>query len=70
VKYAVVFEQGPAGVGATVPDLPGCFAVGATMSEAREHVAEAIEFHIRCLRDAGDPVPEPSHHAEDVEVAA
>jgi predicted RNase H-like HicB family nuclease len=53
-----------------VPDLPGCFAVGATMSEARKLAAEAIEFHIRCLREAGDPVPEPSHHAEDVEVAA
>ena len=70
MKYAVVFEQGPTSVGATVPDLPGCFAVGASMNEARELVAEAIEFHIRCLREAGDPVPEPSHHAEDVEVAA
>ena len=69
MKYAVVFEQGPASVGAIVPDLPGCFAIGPNMNETRKMVAEAIEFHIRCLIDAGDAVPEPSHHAEDVEVA-
>lgn len=70
MTYAVVFEQGPSSVGATVPDLPGCFAVGTTMAEARTLVAEAIEFHIRCLKESGDPIPEPSHHAEDVVVAA
>jgi predicted RNase H-like HicB family nuclease len=70
MKYAVMFQLGPAGVGAIVPDLSGCFAVAPNMTEARKLVAEAIEFHIRCLREAGDTVPEPSHHAEDVEVAA
>ena len=70
MKYTVVFEQGPTSVGAVVPDLPGCFAVGPDMSETRRLVAEAIELHIRWLKEAGDPVPEPSHHAEDVEVAA
>jgi predicted RNase H-like HicB family nuclease len=70
MKYAVVFEQGPTSVGAIVPDLPGCFAIGADVEEARRLVAEAIEFHIRCLREAGDLIPAPSHHAEDVEVAA
>lgn len=53
-----------------MPDLPGCFVIGPNMKETRKLVAEAIEFHIRCLRDAGDTVPEPSHHAEDIEVAA
>ena len=70
MKYAVVFEQGPNSVGATVPDLPGCFAVGPNVEETRKLVAEAIEFHIRCLRESGDSIPQPSHHAEDVEVSA
>jgi predicted RNase H-like HicB family nuclease len=70
MKYAVVFEKGPNSVGATVPDLPGCFAIGRNVEETRRLVTEAIEFHIRCLRESGDPVPTPSHHAEDVEVAA
>jgi len=46
MKYAVVFEQGPSSVGATVPDLPGCVAVGETLDEARTLITEAIEFHI------------------------
>ena len=50
MKYAVVFEQGPTSVGAMVPDLPGCFAVAPNMTEARTMVADAIEFHIRCLK--------------------
>ena len=70
MKYAVVLEQGPTSVGATVPDLPSCFAIAPNMNKARKPVAEAIEFHIRCLRKAGDAVPEPLHHVEDIEVAA
>jgi predicted RNase H-like HicB family nuclease len=70
MRYAVIFEHGPTSVGATVPDVPGCFAVGADMAETRRLAAEAIEFHIRCLKEAGDLIPEPSHHAEDVDVAA
>jgi predicted RNase H-like HicB family nuclease len=69
MKYAVIFEKGLTCVGAVVPDLPGCFAIGSDMAEAKKLVAEAIEFHIRCLKAAGDPIPEPSHHAEDVEGA-
>ncbi len=30
---AVLIELGPTSVGATVPDLPGCFAVGRTREE-------------------------------------
>ncbi len=70
MKYAVIFEQGRASVGASVPDLPGCIAVGDTLDEARRLIAEAIAFHILGLRSDGDPVPEPSYHAEDVFVAA
>ena len=70
MKYAVVFEQGPTSVGAMAPDLRGCFAIAPDMSEARKMAAEAIEFHIRCLREADGELPEPSHHAEDVKVAA
>jgi predicted RNase H-like HicB family nuclease len=70
MKDAVVFEQGPSSVGATVPDLPGCVAVAGSMDEARALIAEAIEFHIEGMKLHGEQVPEPSHHAEDVEVAA
>lgn len=70
MKYAVIFEQGPTSVGASVPDLPGCIAVGDTLDEARQLIAEAIAFHIEGLRLDGDVIPEPAYHAEDVLVAA
>ena len=69
MKYAVIFEQGPSSVGATVPDLPGCVAVGKTMEEARTLIAEAIEFHIDGMRLHGEIVPEPVSLVEMLEVA-
>jgi predicted RNase H-like HicB family nuclease len=68
VKYPVVYEEGPTSFGASVPDLPGCYAVGQSLEEARALIAEAIAAHIRLLRAEGDPVPKPSV-LELVEVA-
>jgi predicted RNase H-like HicB family nuclease len=70
MKYAVIFEQGLTRVGVTVLDLPGCFAVAPNLAEARTLIAEAIAFHIESLREDGMPVPKPTTHAEDVNVAA
>lgn len=70
MKYVVVFEQGTTSVGVTVPDLPGCFAVAPDLAAARTLIAEAITFHIDCLREDGLPVPPPTLHAEDISVAA
>jgi len=56
-------------VGATVPDLPGCVAVGETLDEARTLITEAIEFHIEGMLLHGESVPEPTTLAELVEVS-
>ena len=60
MKYVVIFEKGENSYGASVPDLPGCIAIGATMEEVKELIAEAIKFHIEGLREDGDIVPLPS----------
>ena len=60
MEYVVIFEKGNNSYGASVPDLPGCIAVGETMEEVRELIAEAIEFHIEGLREDGDAIPLPS----------
>lgn len=67
-RYAVVIEKGETSYGAYVPDLPGCVAVGETVDEVTTLIREAIEFHIEGLRDAGQPVPEPTTRLEYVEV--
>jgi predicted RNase H-like HicB family nuclease len=70
MRYAVVIEQGETGFGAYASDLPGCAAAGATRDEVVRLIQEAIEFHIEGLKEAGDPIPEPTSSIEFVEVAA
>ncbi len=43
-----------------VPDLPGCFAHGATPAEALAMSETAITAWMDVARQHGDPVPEPS----------
>ncbi len=68
MKYAVVIERGPSSFGATVPDLPGCVAVGATRDEVAALIEEAIEEHIAVLRDQGMAVPAPSTEVLRVDI--
>ena len=68
-EYAVVFEQGESNLGAWVPDLPGCVAVGDTMEEVEREIRGAIEFHIESLRMHNEPVPPPVSRAAMVPVS-
>jgi predicted RNase H-like HicB family nuclease len=67
-RYAVVIEKAPGNYSAYVPDLPGCVATGMTIEETEREIREAIEFHIEGLRDAGEPIPEPTSQMAYVEV--
>jgi predicted RNase H-like HicB family nuclease len=67
-RYAVVIEKAPGNYSAYVPDLPGCVATGATVEEVEREIREAIEFHLEGLRDAGQPIPEPTSQTAYVEV--
>lgn len=70
MRYAVVIECAGANFSAYVPDLPGCVATGASLSEAESAIREAIVFHLDGLREDGVPIPTPSSKVEYVEVAA
>ena len=68
MKYVVIYERAPHNYSAYAPDLPGCVATGGTLAETEAMMREAIAFHIEGLREAGDPVPEPSTRAGMIEV--
>lgn len=70
MRYAIVIEQAEGNFSAYVPDLPGCVATGATVSELEAQIREAIEFHLEGLREDGLAVPAPSSQVEYVEIAA
>lgn len=65
MNYPVVIhhEDGTA-YGVTVPDIPGCFSAGDTVSEALTNTKEAIEGHLQLLAEDGEVAPS----ASDVDV--
>ncbi len=70
VRYAIVIEKAESNYAAYVPDLPGCVATGQTMEETEQLLREALELHLRGMREDGLPIPEPLSHVEYVEVLA
>ena len=70
MKYVVLYEQGPTSFGASVPDLPGCVAVGRTRADVERLIREAISLHIAALRADGQDVPEPQTEAGVVDIKA
>jgi predicted RNase H-like HicB family nuclease len=58
-KYAIVIEQGENNFSAYVPDLPGCITTGRTIEEIERNIREAVELHLKVLREDGEPIPEP-----------
>lgn len=67
-RYAVIFEQAESNWAAYVPDLPGCITTGKTLEETEQNIREAIEGHLKTLREFGDPVPRPTSVAKDIEI--
>jgi len=68
MEYVVIIEQGETSVGAYVPDLPGCVAVGESREEVLELIREAIELHIESMRESGEAIPEPHSFVEKIAV--
>jgi len=69
MRYAMIIEQGERNYSAYLPDLPGCIATGKTIEELKQRMSEAIELHLRGMREDWLPIPEPTSLAEYVEAA-
>lgn len=57
MTYSVIFERGLTSVGAYVPDLPGCVAVGDTLEEAQTLITDAMQMHLDGMREDGEVLP-------------
>jgi predicted RNase H-like HicB family nuclease len=68
MRYAVIFEKAAYNWAAYVPDLPGCVTTGKTLEDTRRLIVEAIQFHMEGMRLHGEPVPEPSTRAEEIQI--
>lgn len=63
-QYLVVLEKSEDNFSAYLPDLTGCVVTAETREETLLLMSEAIDLHIRGLREDGLPIPEPSTSAE------
>jgi predicted RNase H-like HicB family nuclease len=70
MRYAIVIEKAENNYAAYVPDLLGCVATGKTIEETEQQIREAIEIHLRGVREDGLQIPGPSSQVECIEVAA
>jgi predicted RNase H-like HicB family nuclease len=69
-RFLIVVERANQNSSAYCPDLPGCVATGATIEETRARMHEAIDLHIKGLKEDHQPIPEPSATAAYIEVAS
>ena len=70
MRYAIVIEKAENDYAAHLPDLPGCVATGQTIQETEQQIREAIDLHLRGMREDRMPIPEPSSSVDYVEIAA
>jgi predicted RNase H-like HicB family nuclease len=57
-RFLIVIEKAANNFSAYSPDLPGCIATGATREETEKNMYEAIEIHLRGLREDNLSIPE------------
>jgi predicted RNase H-like HicB family nuclease len=67
-RFLIVIEKANGNYSAYSPDLSGCVATGATREEAEQNMHQAVEMHIKGLREDGLPVPESTSFAEYVAI--
>ena len=61
-RFLIVVERANHNFSAYSPDLPGCVATGSTIEETRSRMHEAIDLHIKGLKEDRLPIPEyPGH---------
>jgi predicted RNase H-like HicB family nuclease len=68
MRYAVVYEKTETGYCAYVPDLPGCITTGRSLEETEANMREAITGHLAAMEADGDPIPEPTTVAGNIDL--
>lgn len=68
-KYAIVIEKAERNFCAYIPDVPGCIATGSTVEEVRTKLTQGLATHLALMREAGEPIPQPTALGDFVEVS-
>ena len=55
--FLIVIEKADGNYSAYAPELPGCVATGTTREETEQNMYEAIDLHLKGLREDNLPIP-------------
>ena len=66
--FLAVIEKANGNYSAYSPDLPGCVATGKTRDQAAENMHQAIEMHVKGMREDRTAIPKSYAIAEYVAV--
>ena len=68
-RFLIIIEKANGNYSAYSPDVPGCVATGKTREQAAKHMHEAIEMHVKGLREDKLPIPRAHSFAEIIAVS-
>lgn len=65
LSYRIILKPEPeGGFTVTVPALPGCVTYGATIEEAREMAADAIQGYLSSMAKHAEPITDDTNTLE------
>lgn len=67
-RFLIIIGKANGNYSAYSPDLPGCIATGKTKNQAAKNMHEAIELHIKGLKEDHEPIPKSYASAEYIAV--
>lgn len=59
MRYVALIDGKPGAYGVTVPDMPGCTAMGKTIDEAIQNASSAMQDWVEVSEESGVPAPAP-----------
>ena len=68
-KFLIVIEKANKNYSAYSPDLPGCIATGKTKSQVEKNMYDAIQLHLKGLKEDNIPIPNSTSTAEYIAMA-
>src|SRR5665811_831548 len=68
-KYTAIYAKTNTGYSAHIPDLPGRIATGRTLELTKRRMREAVALHLQGMREDGEPIPQPTTQADEIEAA-
>ena len=69
MKFLILIEKGAKNYSAYVPDLPGCVAAAKTKEETVALMKEAMEDHIKIMKESSETIPTAHTESAILEIA-